>query len=297
MSRIFTFLAAAITAGAVSAAPEARWLETTYDFGAFDEDMGNVNARFRVVNDGDEPLVILAARASCGCTVPSFTSEGIAPGDTAVVNVIYNPTGRPGKFNKKIKVDLNCEPSQSVLTISGTVIGASNTLRARFPIEVGPLKLRNPSVPLGEIAKGRVKAGFLECYNQSSDTITPAITGLPDYIKADIAPKSVPPGEQATFSFFYDSSRDADWGLVTYNATVIPDKGSTAQQSVDIIAILNEDFSKLTPAQVEKAPRIALSETSVDLGTIDANSRYEREVTIDNYGKDALVIRLSLIHI
>ena len=86
---------------AANAAPAARWLETTHDFGAFDEDMGNVDALFRVVNDGDAPLVILAARASCGCTVPAFTSDGIAPGDTATIKVTYNPAaGRENSTRK-----------------------------------------------------------------------------------------------------------------------------------------------------------------------------------------------------
>ncbi|HRF69271.1 MAG TPA: DUF1573 domain-containing protein [Muribaculum sp.] len=276
---------------AANAAPAARWLETTHDFGAFDEDMGNVDALFRVVNDGDAPLVILAARASCGCTVPAFTSDGIAPGDTATIKVTYNPAGRPGKFNKKVKVETNCEPSQSILTIKGVVIGASNTLRARFPIEVGPLKLRNSSLPMGEISKGRVKTGFLEGYNQSPDTIHPSVSGLPEFIKVDIAPRAVPPGEQTTFTFFYDTSRDNDWGLVSHEATFFPDTDITEGKTVDIMAIIKEDFSKLSKEQLEKAPRIALSETSVDLGDINRDDTYEREILIDNFGKDQLIIR------
>ncbi len=57
------------------------------------------------------------------------------------------------------------------------------------------------------------------------------------------------------------------------------------------MAIIKEDFSKLSKEQLEKAPRIALSETSVDLGDINRDDTYEREILIDNFGKDQLIIR------
>lgn len=105
-------------AAVAQAAPEATWLTKSHDFGAFDEDMGKVSCDFKVVNTGDEPLMILAARATCGCTVPAYTRDPIAPGDTATITVTYDPAGRPGKFTKKIHVDTNTEPSRMTLALS-----------------------------------------------------------------------------------------------------------------------------------------------------------------------------------
>ena len=62
---------------------KVRWLQTTHDFGAFKEDDGKVTCEFSFVNTGDEPVTVRAARASCGCTTPSFTKTPIEPGDTA----------------------------------------------------------------------------------------------------------------------------------------------------------------------------------------------------------------------
>lgn len=278
-------------AAVAQAAPEATWLTKSHDFGAFDEDMGKVSCDFKVVNTGDEPLMILAARATCGCTVPAYTRDPIAPGDTATITVTYDPAGRPGKFTKKIHVDTNTEPSRMTLAIKGVVIGATNTLRARFPIEVGPLKLRNTMVPFGEIAKGRVKTAFLDAYNQSPDTIYPSVSNLPDYIKVDAAPAAVPPGEQMTFTFFYDSSRSDDWGLCTDEIIILSDNETPVTMPVSLTAILNEDFSKLTPEQREKAPRIALSTNAVDFEEMSRDKIHTAEVIVDNFGKEPLIIR------
>ncbi len=287
-----TFLSACLlVSSAALAGPVARWKSTSHDFGAFDEDMGKVTSDFVLVNDGDSPLMIYAARASCGCTVPHFTSDPIAPGDSAVVKVTYDPTGRPGKFSKRVKVETNCDPAQNVLTINGVVIGASNTLRARFPIEVGNLKLRNKTLAFGDINKGNTKTAFLDGYNQSNDTIRPVVTGLPPHLTVNTSPEAVPPGEQVTFTFFYNSTRTGEWGLTTDNVTIAPAAGSQVSQPVDIMAIVNEDFSRMAPEKRERAPKVALSTTSIDLGRVAVGTRNEAEVIIENFGKDPLVIR------
>ncbi len=268
-----------------------KWLETSYDFGAFDEDMGKVSTDFHLVNTGDEPLIIYAARASCGCTIPSYSKEPIAPGDTAVIKVVYDPSGRPGKFNKKVKVETNSNHRHTILEINGVVIGASNTLRARFPIEVGKLKLRRDIVPIGEILKGRTKTSFLEGYNQSPDTIRPSIEGLPKYITVQTEPQCVPPGEQVTFTLFYNTAGEKDWGLTTHEATIRSDAKDGNTHTIDVTAIINEDFSNLTKTELEKASKIALSDTRIDFGEIKKGEKRTGEIKVDNFGKNELIIR------
>lgn len=290
---LLTLAAVTLSAGVgASAQPKAKWLDTTHSFGAFDEDLGNVTTYFKVVNTGDKPLNILSVRASCGCTSPSYSRKPVAPGDTGQVAVTYNPAGRPGKFDKKVKVETNADPAVTTLTIKGVVIGDRQTLRAHYPVEVGFLKLKNTVVQFGEVTKGRTKTAFLDGYNQSSDTIHPSISGLPPYIVADIAPRAVPPGEQVTFTLFFDSSKAKDqWGLSTSQATISPDPLSSLVKEVSLVAIVNEDFSKLTPQQREKAPKAAYSTSSIDLGRIQRGKVAHAELTVDNYGKSTLIIR------
>lgn len=293
MKILRSILSICAVAGAMSlyAQPQARWLQNVHDFGAFDEDMGPVTSTFELVNTGTEPLVIIAARATCGCTVPNYTKDPIAPGDTAKVNVTYNPAGRPGKFDKRVKIETNATPAQSIITIKGVVIGTNQTLRAHYPIEVGKLKLRNTTVPFGELFKGRTKTAFLDGYNQSEDSIRPRIVGLPEHVEVNIAPKVVPPGEQMTFTFFYNSGKKDDWGLTTDEIMVYGNPDATEGQQISLIAILNEDFSKLTPKQQSDAPRIAVSESSIDLGRIKPGSKHKAVLNIENYGNDPLLIR------
>lgn len=73
-------------------------------------------------NNGNKPLIITNAVGSCGCTVPTFPKEPIAPGAKAVINVKY-ATDRVGQFSKTVTVTSNAEgQTTKVLTIKGNVL-------------------------------------------------------------------------------------------------------------------------------------------------------------------------------
>lgn len=103
--------------------PQAQihFAETTYNFGNIPEKGGRVTHEFRFTNKGDANLVIIDAKADCGCTEPEYPEKPIAPGKTGVIKVTYDPLYRPGAFNKAITIRTNGNPKKVTLKISGTV--------------------------------------------------------------------------------------------------------------------------------------------------------------------------------
>lgn len=96
--------------------------EASHDFGTIQESNGYVSHEFEFVNAGDEPLIIISARANCGCTVPKYPKQPIRPGEAGKIKVTYNPAGRPGEFNKVVRIKTNAKGKMSVVRISGVVI-------------------------------------------------------------------------------------------------------------------------------------------------------------------------------
>ncbi|WP_298221640.1 DUF1573 domain-containing protein [Flavobacterium sp.] len=93
----------------------------TIDYGTLPHNADG-KREFVFVNNGTKPLVITNATGSCGCTVPSFPKEPIAPGAKAVIGVKY-ATDRVGAFTKTVTVTSNAEGAASkVLTIKGTIL-------------------------------------------------------------------------------------------------------------------------------------------------------------------------------
>lgn len=293
MKRLCTllYLLAAAAIPRIAAEPEATFLSEIYDFGAFDENDGTVSCEFRYVNTGDEPLVIVASRATCGCTSSDYTKSPVEPGDTGIVVVKYNPIGRPGRFSKKVYVDFNSERPRHTLLIKGVVIGSSNTLRGRYPVDAGMLKLRNNTLMMGDVVMGKGKSAFFEVYNATGDSLTPQWENLPDALKVNTPTPTIPPGEQATYTFYLTPNGGDMYGIYTDTLTLRPTPASEPIP-VDLVAIINEDFSRLTPGQRQNAPAIYLNERMVDFDIIDPNAGpVTGSFTITNQGKNPLLLR------
>ena len=69
--------------------------ETEFKFGTINEG-DKVEHIFKIKNTGPKPLIIAKAWGSCGCTVPEYAKEPIAPGAESQVKVTFNSTGKHG---------------------------------------------------------------------------------------------------------------------------------------------------------------------------------------------------------
>jgi hypothetical protein len=93
---------------------------TTYQFGTVDEGKV-VEHSFRFRNDGEFPLIINNVSASCGCTIPEWPRDPIAPKEESSILVRFNSKGKPGPQVKTITVYANTEPAYSELRLQGMV--------------------------------------------------------------------------------------------------------------------------------------------------------------------------------
>ena len=94
--------------------------ESSFDFGTIDEGE-KVSHVYKFENTGSEPLVISNAKGSCGCTVPKWPKNPIAPGEAGEILVTFNSKGKTGKQTKRETITANTDPAQTFLTISGQV--------------------------------------------------------------------------------------------------------------------------------------------------------------------------------
>ncbi|MDV7188118.1 DUF1573 domain-containing protein [Lutibacter sp. TH_r2] len=94
--------------------------QTNYDFGTITE--GEIiDGVFKLKNTGKADLVIVSARATCGCTVPEWPKEAIKPGESSELKFTFNSRGRSGKQTKSITLKTNTGKVTETLRISGMV--------------------------------------------------------------------------------------------------------------------------------------------------------------------------------
>lgn len=93
----------------------------SHDFGTIAQDSDNHHT-FTFTNTGTEPLIIENAKGSCGCTVPQYPKEPIAPGETGEIEIVYKPGKQKNQQSKTVTITANTEPRNTTLTISANVL-------------------------------------------------------------------------------------------------------------------------------------------------------------------------------
>lgn len=99
--------------------PEITFESLVHDYGNIQQG-DNGTCEFVFKNTGKADLLLTNCRASCGCTVPTWPKDPIAPGKKAVITVKYN-TNRIGVINKSITVESNAVNNRVILNIKGNV--------------------------------------------------------------------------------------------------------------------------------------------------------------------------------
>lgn len=91
------------------------------DFGAIEYN-SEVLDSLKVYNSGTDSLVIISVVADCGCTVPAYSEDPIAPNDSGTISVRFKSNGRsPGSFRKAIRIKSNSLHSNKVLFVTGRI--------------------------------------------------------------------------------------------------------------------------------------------------------------------------------
>ncbi len=128
MKKIALFLSLIAFAVIVSANAQEASTGAVISFEEKSKDFGDitqgdkVSHTFTLTNSGSAPLIISNVAATCGCTVPKWPKEPIAPGETAQVEVSFNSRGKMGKQNSVVRIYSNAsEPIEKISLISNVL--------------------------------------------------------------------------------------------------------------------------------------------------------------------------------
>jgi uncharacterized protein DUF1573 len=93
--------------------------ESEFDFGTIDQGTP-VEHVFKFTNTGDADLIIVDAKSSCGCTVPEYTKDPVAPGATGELLVKFNGSGK-NQVSKTVTITANTQAGKETLKIKAFV--------------------------------------------------------------------------------------------------------------------------------------------------------------------------------
>ena len=279
------------------AQPKIEFEKKTHEFGDVHEEGGKITARFTFKNIGTEDLILTNVKPGCGCTAANYTREAIAPGATGYIDATYDPWGRPGNFNKNIKVSTN-EPDQTapyIIFIKGNVIKRPPTKYelAGYKAGKGELRAKEYNVRI-EVTNKSAHYDTIRLRNFWEDGRAMSIqTELPAYIQeaGRSFGQELRAGEEGYIVFKYDGTARNTWGrtrdkiILNTNDTIEPKK------YIHYDVNIREDFSQMSQKDMEKAPKAEFSKVVFKFDTIAQQTLATDVITIKNTGKTPLIIR------
>jgi hypothetical protein len=113
---------------------------------------------------------------------------------------------------------------------------------------------------------------------------------LPNFIVMD-GIEALNPGAEIEINFKYDATKRGEIGFYKDIITIQTQDQVEPKISLFIDATISEDFSKLSPKQLQDAPVANLEMLNLDFGKVDKSANSTIEVKMYNNGKNPLQIR------
>lgn len=274
-------------------APKAviTFSQTSYDFGQVEEKGGAVSYSFNFTNTGKTPLIITNVATSCGCTTPEWPKAPILPGKKGSIKVTFDPLNRPGPIDKNITVSSNASKPLVVLMLKGFVKERAKDVTVLYPRAIGDLRMSTAHLPFTRIDPNAVVTNNVGIINVGVKPIEVKVVGVPSHLKVVVSPAVLKPNEKGEIAITYDAGKKNDWGFLVDNISILINNAALADNRLAVSATIEEDYSKMTPAEMANMPTIKFEQTTYDFGNVNEGKVVEFNYPFKNIGKTNLIIR------
>lgn len=251
-----------------------------------------VTAEFQMKNDGNRSLIINDVKKSCGCTDVSYPKTSIPAGDSFVVKMTYDAK-QMGTFHKQLLLYTNASEEPCLLTMQGKVVEKVSDFAGSYDYMLGAVKSDAQDVEFDDVNRGDRPVQRIHIFNPTESAMEPVVMHLPSYLTAQVSPSRLGPHRSGEVVLKLDSKKLHDFGL---NQTSIylgerPGDKISSEKEISVSAVLLPGFEEMTSSQKAQAPKVALSTSTLDLGSFNGKKKRKGEVILTNQGKSNLEIR------
>ena len=244
---------------------------------------------FKIENTGTTPMTITDVHPACGCTQVEWSKTPIDPGQAATLTVTYDAK-LLGTFQKEIEVWTDTAQEPTYLTLQGRVVTTASDYEGDFPIDLGSVRLSSNTVEFDDVNMGDRPEVMLQIVNTGRGNYKPQIMHPPSYLTARYQPEQLAGGRVGRIIFTLDSEQLKSYGLTqttVYLARHLGDKVS-AENEIDVSALLLPAFAHLTAEQLRTAPHLTLSSDVLDFSAIGNKKKMTQTLLVTNTGERPL---------
>jgi hypothetical protein len=264
--------------------------KTVHDFGDFRIDDGPRSHTFIMINNSDKPVVIQTVISSCGCTVPEWTKEPILPGGKGSISVTFSNDQGPYPFDKMLSVYVTGSANPYVLRVRGVVHRKKFSIEDTHPFAMGPVRLRNKDLELGQIRQGMVKTDSVEIINTGKYPVFLKFNCSHPNLAVSANPSRLNGGEKGVLVYAIDTKNKEDWGNVLYTAHMIINDKKDPLHVLTVKGAVKMNTSGMSRAEKANAPIPQMDRSAYEFKSIKPGSEIAASFRLSNKGKTPLVI-------
>ena len=267
-----------------------RFDRTVWDFGTIREADGPVSHTFTARNLSDTPVVIVEVVVSCGCLKPVYSRKPVMPGEQATLEVTYDPSNRPGRFDRQVSVFVAQGEAPLKLSVTGSVVPREKGIEELYPFDAGNgLRAETNFFAFSYLYHDEEAHTSFGVVNTSDREI---VLGLQPYRRSGFLSAKVParlaPGERAEISLRYlIPRRSGFYGTVGDEwAVTVDGQPSRLPFTAHGIAVDSREI-----VYDDGAPLCRIDESTIRFGeTVRGADPQLRTCTLRNEGGSELVV-------
>jgi hypothetical protein len=165
-------------------------------------------------------------------------------------------------------------------------------IETAYPHKVRNIGFRLPAVNMGEVFTNEPKVKYVELYNFGNKefSLNEEQPGLPDYLKIELVPDTLNPEKRGLLAITYDGTIKNDLGHFEEKIALDVNQ-SDDPLDFKMFSVVYDYFPPLPKSMEDQVAKLGISDTEVNLGNINSNSRVTKSVTLSNLGLEPLDIR------
>ncbi len=168
---------------------------------------------------------------------------------------------------------------------------AQKSINEEYPIAMGHIQINKTQIAFNTINNTDVRIDTLKIINVGEKEISMSFSDLPAHITCKLIPELLSPKQKGIIVLTYDALKSHNFGSVYERINISTNDSVQLQKPLDITVSIVEDFSKLTPEQLQNAAKIKFENTTYNFGTIKEGENIETDFKFTNVGNNDLFIR------
>jgi hypothetical protein len=268
-----------------------RFATTTLDFGHINEVDGAERRSFEAQNVGSDVVTVLDIVSTCDCTVAQYTRCDVAPGELFTFDVVYDPTNRPGRFERTIFLYTSESEEPIELMIKGRVAPRERSVEELYPYDMGQgLRLDATFATFSYLEHGKEYSTEIAYANTSDSAVR--LTLIPELSSGVLSveyPEVLEPHSTGDIKFSYHLGEDSGvYGTLDERFAVEVD-GVRSRFMVTSYGVAVDNFDSVDDIL---SPRADYSKKIIKFGDVNALSRsITHRLEITNSGLAPLYVR------